>query len=233
MKRYAYKRTYQWSPSIAYSVGLITSDGTLSKDGRHIDLTSTDREQLINFCDAIQKQVPITKKNLKQPIGWKCAFRVQFSDVGYYDFLISAGLMPNKSKILKEIRIPSLYWEHFLRGLFDGDGCITGGYDKRWKSSFSFVLSIASASKAFLETVQANNIRYFGVAGGSISKGKNVYRLAYGKRDTRIISHFMYRHSENLHLKRKREKLEGFLKLHSNGIIIPNARVAELVDASA
>lgn len=33
----------KWSPKIAYAVGLITTDGSLSKDGRHIDLTSKDR----------------------------------------------------------------------------------------------------------------------------------------------------------------------------------------------
>lgn len=32
-----------WSPEIAYAVGLLTTDGSLSIDGRHIDFTSKDK----------------------------------------------------------------------------------------------------------------------------------------------------------------------------------------------
>ncbi len=35
----------KWTANLAYAVGLITTDGCLSKDGRHIDLTSKDLEQ--------------------------------------------------------------------------------------------------------------------------------------------------------------------------------------------
>ena len=37
----------KWSPHFAYAVGLLTADGCLSKDGRHLDLTSKDRIQII------------------------------------------------------------------------------------------------------------------------------------------------------------------------------------------
>lgn len=33
----------KWSPKFAYCIGLITSDGNLSKDGRHISFTSKDK----------------------------------------------------------------------------------------------------------------------------------------------------------------------------------------------
>gem|GEM_PF-6676481 len=34
----------QWSPEFAYVIGLLTTDGNLSPDGRHINFTSKDRE---------------------------------------------------------------------------------------------------------------------------------------------------------------------------------------------
>lgn len=39
----------RWSNELAYAVGLIATDGNLSKDGRHIELTSKDTEQLETF----------------------------------------------------------------------------------------------------------------------------------------------------------------------------------------
>lgn len=39
----------KWSPEFAYAIGLLVTDGSLSKDGIHIDFTSNDKEQLVNF----------------------------------------------------------------------------------------------------------------------------------------------------------------------------------------
>ena len=32
----------EWSPEFAYAIGLIVTDGSLSKDGRHINFSSKD-----------------------------------------------------------------------------------------------------------------------------------------------------------------------------------------------
>ena len=42
-----------WSHELAYAVGLIVADGCLSKDGRHIDFTSTDIEQIVLFKECL------------------------------------------------------------------------------------------------------------------------------------------------------------------------------------
>src|SRR3989344_7277407 len=50
-----------WSPHFAYAIGLLTADGCLSKDGRHIDLTSKDRAQIISFkkCLGIETKISL------------------------------------------------------------------------------------------------------------------------------------------------------------------------------
>ena len=77
------KRYYIWSPKIAYSVGLIASDGCLSKDGRHVDLNSIEIEQLQNFSKAIGRSLSIRPKqnNSQRP-----AYQIEFSDVAYTIF---------------------------------------------------------------------------------------------------------------------------------------------------
>ena len=37
----------QWNHDFAYAIGLITTDGNLSPDGRHINLTSKDEEIIL------------------------------------------------------------------------------------------------------------------------------------------------------------------------------------------
>ena len=98
MRRYRQKRFYEWSNNMAYLVGLIASDGCLYDDGRHIELTSVDIEQLENFCTALGRDVKISKKisGLKRN-----AYRVQFSDVALYDFLQLTGITSSKSKTIR------------------------------------------------------------------------------------------------------------------------------------
>ena len=43
-----------WSPELAYAIGLIATDGNLSKDGRHISFRSSDLEQIKNFQRCLQ-----------------------------------------------------------------------------------------------------------------------------------------------------------------------------------
>ena len=93
----------EWSPEFAYAIGLLTTDGCLSKDGRHIDFTSKDKEQVENFirCLGINNRIGVKKSGLG-----KKSLRIQFSDINFYKFLVSIGLTANKSKTLSHINIP-------------------------------------------------------------------------------------------------------------------------------
>lgn len=221
--RYTAKRYYQWSPEIAYSVGLMTSDGCLQSDCRHLDLTSVDIEQLENFSEAIGRKLPISPKQNNSQTD---AFRVQFSDVAYYDFLIEAGLTPRKSHTISNLNIPDEYYPHFLRGLFDGDGTTYGYYDKRWKNSFMYYLGFTSASENFLKYISEKNTAIFKTSIKNLGKSKGTYLLMYGKNDSYNIYKAIYKNSGNLYLSRKKNKIEGFIKEDKNATIIRNARVS-------
>ncbi|NCO10651.1 hypothetical protein GW930_01945 [Candidatus Saccharibacteria bacterium] len=224
------KRYYEWSPGIAYCVGLIASDGSLSKDGRHIDLTSVDYEQLENFCEGMGRALPISSKSKARKANEQPAYRVQFSDVAFYDFLLLVGLTPNKSKTMTRLNVPSRCYVHFLRGVFDGDGSYYGYYDKRWRSSFMFYLTITSASRPFLEFIREKNVQHLKTGIGALNIANGAYILSYAKRDTIIIAENMYRDASRLFLTRKRAKLEGFIREAKNAIITPDARVVKLAD---
>jgi hypothetical protein len=215
--RHAIKRHYEWSTTIAYSVGLMASDGCLQSDGRHLDLTSVDMEQLENFSTAIGRPLTISPKHNK---AGSRAYRIQFSDVAYYDFLVGAGLTPRKSKTMPNLIIPDEYYSHFLRGLFDGDGTTYAYHDPRWKSSYLYYIGFTSASILFLDYLLLANMRLIGTEGRSVRKSARAYILGYGKKDSYKIYLAMYRNANGLFLTRKKVKLEGFVKENNDAIII-------------
>lgn len=71
----------KWSPEFAYAIGLLTTDGNLSKDGRHLEFASKDFEliQIFKKCMTL-KNVKASKKGN----GDKRYFRIQFSNIRLY-----------------------------------------------------------------------------------------------------------------------------------------------------
>jgi hypothetical protein len=199
-----------WSPNFAYAIGLLASDGSVSNDGRHIDFTSNDREQLRNFASALKIDATLTHK--KSGMGHK-VMRIQFSDVYFHTFLISIGVMPAKSKVLGKIKVPSKYFFDFLRGSFDGDGSFYSYYDPRWKTSFMFYLVFISASNEHIHWLRNELKTRLGVWGHVTGDGRvRTLQLKYGKREALKILKNMYYSDSVLCLSRKRVKIEKGLK---------------------
>lgn len=203
----------RWSSNFAYAIGLLVSDGCLSSNGRHITLVSKDKEMLINFMKALN----ITAKIGETHSGYKRkrAFRVQFGDVLFYQFLQSIGLMKNKSKVIGKINVPSKYFFDFLRGSFDGDGCTHSYMDPRWRSSFMFYTIFVSASKRHIDWLQLNIKKHIGIKGhvtGSYKKGA-VFQLKYAKKESLKVWRKMYHKKDLLSLSRKRLKINAVLRI--------------------
>lgn len=197
----------KWSRDFAYVIGLLTTDGSLSSDGRHISFTSKDKELVENVnnglsisCNFGMKGNGINKE--------KKYFVIQIGDVLFYKFLMEIGLMPNKTKILSGIKIPNKYFFDFLRGHFDGDGSFYSYWDKRWKNSFMFYLSFASASKKHIYWLQHKISDFLGVFGHiTLASGKSCYQLKYAKSESMKIVRNMYKGTSFLCLRRKHLKI--------------------------
>lgn len=197
----------EWSPDFAYAIGLLVTDGNLSTDRRHIDFTSNDIEQLENFMKCL---------GIKQKIGVKTSGysgrktpRIQFGDVNFYKFLLSIGLMPKKSKIIKGVIIPKKYFFDFLRGHLDGDGSFYSYWDPRWKSSFMFYTSFVSASHAHINWVQGKIFEFLRIKGHiTKSRTQSCYQLKYAKKESEKLLKRMYYSDKVTRLKRKYLKIK-------------------------
>lgn len=205
-------KNYQikWTPNFAYAIGLLTTDGNLSKDGRHLEFTSKD----IQLVKTFKKCVRLT--NVK--IGTKTSgftekkyFRIQFSNVKLYKWLITIGLTPNKSKTIGTLKIPDKYFFDFLRGHFDGDGSCYSYWDERWKNSFMFYITFLSASATHIEWLRKSIKNFLGIK-GYLGKAGKVWHLRYAKNESKTLIKKIY-YKENLPcLERKREKIKFALK---------------------
>lgn len=201
----------KWSPNFAYAIGLLTTDGCLSSNGRQFDFTSKDMEQIVNFKKALNIQNKISEK--KSGIG-KLANRVQFGDVNFYKFLLTIGLMPKKSKTVAEIDVPDKYFFDFLRGHFDGDGTFYSYWDPRWKSSFMFYTYFISASKRHINWLKNKMKEKLNINGHiSHSKNRGTFDLRYAKTESLKLLPKIYPHKEVLRLNRKYLKIRRALAI--------------------
>ena len=213
-----------------YVVGLIVTDGNLSRDGRHINITSKDREYLFLIRDALGLSNSIGRK-ASGSVNEKRYSILQFSDVIFYEYLTSIGLFPKKSLTLGEIAVPREYFPDFFRGVIDGDGCIstwvhrTNGY-QQWS------LFIVSGAPIFISWLKLEAESYFKVKGRlytSLNKGKKnfINRLKFGKLATKVIINQTYYEGslclERKNLKSKQCLLDPNLMVNYGGVIGPGA----------
>ena len=201
----------KWTPAFAYAVGLLTADGCLLNDGRHIDFTSKDWEQVETFKRCLKLKVKI---GIKHSGAGNAHFRVQFGDVLFYAFLKSIGLSPAKSKILSSVSTPDKYFQDFLRGYFDGDGTSYSFYDSIFPKSYRFYVSFTSASPAFIFWLKERINKIVGIK-GHLSRYSNpdYLQLKYAKREAMVICRYMYHKRSTLFLKRKYLKIQHSLHI--------------------
>lgn len=201
----------KWTPNFAYAIGLIATDGCLSKKGGVIDFTSKDIEQLENFKKCLNLD---SKIGLKKSKAGFLSNRIQFRDQFFHKFLQEIGLNSAKSKVLGELKIPKKYFFDFLRGSFDGDGTFYSYWDKRWKSSFMFYTEFISASEKHISWIRDYVFKEVGIMGHVTRNNTNICKqLKYAKKDSLKILRKMYYSNDLICLSRKRLKINKVLDM--------------------
>ncbi|HEY4473548.1 MAG TPA: LAGLIDADG family homing endonuclease [Candidatus Paceibacterota bacterium] len=201
----------EWNNHLAYAIGLIATDGNLSPDLRHIELTSKDKEIIRIF----KKILTLSNKIGRKARGGskeKRYFRLQFGSKNFFTFLMSIGLSPAKSKTIGPLKIPRNYFPAFIRGCLDGDGNINEFHHPESKL-LQLSIRFVSASPAFLEWMLLKIQQIFKIKGGWIyeNKGKSISTLSFGKRDGVRLLRRAYKNSGWYCLKRKRRIAAKYL----------------------
>ena len=200
----------KWSPSLAYLIGIIATDGNLSIDERHIVITSKDKSLLEDIKEVFSLSLAIgSKANGITPE--KKYSVLQIGDKNFYNFLVSIGLTKNKSKTLGKLKIPKKYFSHFLRGCIDGDGNIDI-YSHKESINKQLRIRLASASLTFLIWISEEIQKNYNSLGGWIysPKNKSWHVLTYGKKDSIQILKTVYK-NKTLFLERKFIQAKEFI----------------------
>jgi len=203
------------SSNLAYAIGLITTDGCLYSDRRHISLVSADKQLIETFNRCLGKTNRITL-NPRSSLSKNDAYRVQIGDVSLYRWLTKIGLSPNKSLNLGPIKVPDKYFADFLRGHLDGDGSIVK-YEDRYLQHLNpkyiyqrlFVYFI-SASKRHLIWLRESITRLTNLSGSlnkkmsKTQKGKHqLYVLKFSTKEAKKLLNWIYYKPHLPCLKRK------------------------------
>ena len=194
-------------PNLWYLIGLIASDGCLSPDGRHIDITSNDYEFLaeLKIATGLNNKIGVKQK----------AYHIQFANRNFYDFLVSIGLTQRKSLTIGALKIPKRFFVDFLRGLIDGDGSI-----RSWKHPTNlgeqWSLRIYSGSNKFLKWLDEKIKKYLMVRGQLYQYNiqGTQYVLKFGKMAAKVILEHCY-YDNSFALKRKSQLAQQCIHSYS------------------
>lgn len=136
------------NPETQYWLGFICADGSINYSATartyKVSLFSKDQEVIDKFTEYIGKE-NVNFHTRKQ----NGILEVYISSKKLCEYFINElNMIPNKSLVLD----PNLeYTNHFIRGYFDGDGCIRNSSDKQVR----YECNITCASKAFIDKVKA------------------------------------------------------------------------------
>lgn len=207
-KMNVHKRDITWSNNLAYAVGLITTDGNLSKDGRHFTFISKD----VNLIKTFKHCLGLNNRITAKPSGYsnKMYHKIQFSNVKLYRWLLKVGITPNKSKTVGKLSLPRKYLADFLRGHVDGDGHLRAFQDPVYPNSKRLYVVFHSASLKHLKWIQKQIYKSLGI-NGWVEYSTHVWRLTYAKSESKILLPFLYYDKNVPCLDRKRKIIESFL----------------------
>lgn len=188
----------------AYFLGLLMADGCISENRVIISLQEEDGYILEKFANYIKINKKIKFLN-KQKENWKNKYVLNFTSKRMVKDLAKYGIIPKKSHFTYFPNIPEEFYSHFIRGVFDGDGCISITKDK---ISFSVIGNIDLIKE--IQNKLVTNLNFNKNNLQTSKKNKNIKTISYsGRLQVLKIYDYLYKDCGDLFLKRKKEKFES------------------------
>lgn len=190
----------------AYFLGLLFADGCNTKIGLTISLAEKDKYILEKLRENLEFTGNLILRKARK-INYSNQFCLQIFNKDLSNNLSDLGCIPRKSLILKfpiKEQVPEGLMSHFIRGYFDGDGCIFNPNGK--SNSINFV-----GTKDFIISLKQHFINTLGVKDNKVFIGKNKITTTItwsSIRDTQLIKDYLYNNSNELYLKRKFKKFK-------------------------
>lgn len=206
------------TPEMAYVLGCFASDGGMfinSGGSKYIQFTSTNRRFLENVKTLLQAKHRISEKKNDNK-NWNRCYLIQIGSKDLFNDLENMGFTPNKSKKLIMPRISNSLFNHFVRGYFEGDGCVWyGTYDKKGRAVRPRLIQthFICGDKSFLRKLSTKLKRLAKTEGGSlVNKNNTGFDLSYSKKDSIKLYDFIYSDKKKLFSNQKYDKFTKALE---------------------
>ncbi len=181
---------------MAYVLGFFAADGTMihsKRGGHYIEFHINDKEILIAIQRVVGSNHKMSIRKRRDP-NQKTGYRIQFGSKEMYTDLTALGMCSRKSLTLQMPWVPPEYFSHFVRGYFDGDGCV---YFKKLKFADRkrkrYILqSLFSCGTFDFLAILLKTLRTYGVVGGSLKKKKHGNELVFSHHDSIALYRIMY-----------------------------------------
>lgn len=224
------------SKNKAYVLGLIISDGYVDN---YTKLTFTSKD--IELVEIIKRELKSEHKLAKYDVFDKrtnktyTRYSLQITSKEIVSDLNKLDIRSNKSFNCSMPNIPEEYFWHFVRGVFDGDGCISK--EKKHKDGR---LNFSIIGSENLLNILKEKFSNYGLSNTKLDITKyhlNNNRLIkihyYSYKDLLILKEKIYEDSEGLRLPRKHELFQT-LKEYKRGSYdrTPNLHQIEMYDYS-
>ena len=205
----------------AYWLGFIYADGWVEyKEGSThtlgIELSIVDIEHLRKFNKSIEGNYKITTRIMHLEETDKdyemCCIRV--CKKTFVDHLIDKGVIPNKSFDITMPNIPENLFSHFIRGFFDGGGCLAHGTTK-YKNKTQDVIKadFTCGSIEFINSLRS--ILFDNGINSHVVSERNHYRLRIGGlKNTHEFLEYIYKDA-TIYLDRKYEKRKFYYEKYN------------------
>lgn len=191
-----------WNLRMAYVLGYIYADGNIGNwpkmRARYVSITSTDRDSIERMRSWMHSRHTIVMRESQWENG-KDAYTLRIGNHKLYESLVTFGLHPRKSLTITFPDIPQQHLKDFVRGYFDGDGCVNiyrvkneDGTGRLRKLSVIFT----SGSKVFLEQLAFALTAAYQTKPQNIVHGKTAFQLRYSTKDALILFRELYKGCE-------------------------------------
>lgn len=215
----------------AYWLGFLYVDGCIERLFRNeklkamtleLNIQSGDKGHLFKFLKDIESNVPIVDKINKIKDKEYSSCKVRVNNTNICRDLIKLGCIPQKSLILKFPtlnQVPKHLVLHFIRGYFDGDGCVSYNenpyIDKRNNKSYinkNLIISFVGTYE-FLQSL-SSLLEEYGITCGDIKHGNcgKAFELRIYRNNNIYNFHKLLYDNASVFLKRKYEKFQFAFK---------------------
>ncbi len=207
---------------MAYVLGFMYADGTIvdsykSSRAYYISFSSNDFQILSDIKEVLRSKhiiytvAPRILSHKNTRYISKTGYVLRLGNRTMYEDLIKLGLSHRKSLVMSLPSMPDTYFSYYLRGYFDGDGCIS--ITKVTSTSNRIRVVFTSGSTVFLSQLATSICRLIDVPLPHYYKSVGAFNLVLSGNAAIKVLDYLYNNIElSPSLKRKRKIYCDFLE---------------------